>query len=87
MRSIAPNTPPALVQVQKLLIHRFLDQIGQFFHDKRSLQRIFVFGQAKLLIDNQLDGHRPAHTFFGGGRDGLVVGIGMQRVTVVIHRQ
>ena len=66
--------------------HRFLDQVGQLLDDEGALQRVFVLGQAQLLIDDELDGHGPAHAGFGRRGDGLVVGVGVQRVAVVVDR-
>ena len=74
----------ALVNAVKFQKNSVFDQVGKLFDDKGTLNRILVFGQAKFLVDNQLNGHRTAHTFFGRSRDCLVVGIGMQRVAVVV---
>jgi hypothetical protein len=64
--------------------HGLFHQFGQFFDDEGALQRVFIFGQAQFLVDDQLDGHGPAHRFLGGRGDGLIVGVGVQRVAVVV---
>ena len=51
-----------------------------------ALERVLVLGQAELLVDDQLDRQRPAHGLLGRRRDRLVVGVGVQRVAVVVDR-
>ena len=78
--------PAAFGDAVEFAQHGFLDQVGQLFDDEGALQRVFIFGQAQLFVDDELDGHGPAHTAFGGRGDGLVVGVGVQRVAVVVDR-
>ena len=64
---------------------RFLDEIGQRFNDVRTLEGVLVFRQAELLVDDELDGHRPPHAVFRRRRDGLVVGVGVQGIAVIVN--
>src|SRR5690606_41118501 len=52
---------------------------------KGSLKRVFVFGEAQFAVNDQLDCHGSAHRLFGRRGNGLVVGIGMQRIAVVVN--
>ncbi len=70
----------------EFLQHRFLDKAGQFVDDERTLVRILVLRQAPLAVDDELDGERAPHGFGGRRRDRLVVGVGMQRIAVVVDR-
>ena len=71
----------------EFLKHGFLYEVGQFVHDVSALHRVLRLGPAALLVDDQLNRQGAAHRFFGGGGDGLVVGVGVEGVGVVLNRQ
>ena len=75
---MAPNTPPRSVIPIELAQHAFFDQVCELFNDERALQRILVFREPQLFVDDELYGHGPPHTCFSGCGDGLVIGVGMQ---------
>ena len=70
----------------ELLQHRLLDQVGQLVDDERALVRVLVLREPPFAVDDQLDRHRAAHALLGRRRDRLVVGVGVQRVGVVVGR-
>ena len=76
----------ALADRLEFLEHRFFDEVGQFIEDEGPLVRILVLGQAPFAVDDELDRHRATHRFFGRRGDRFIVGIGMQRVGVVVGR-
>ena len=71
----------------EFLKHGFLNEVGQFVHDVGALHRVLRLGPAALLVDDELNRQGAAHRFFGGGGDGLVVGVGVEGVGVVLNRQ
>ena len=66
--------------------HRLLDQVGQLVHQVRPLERVLGAGQPPLPVDDHLDRQRAPHRVRGRRRHRLVVGVGVQRVRVVVHR-
>ena len=48
--------------------------------------RVFVFRQAPFFVDDHLNGDGTAQAVLGRRCDRLVIGIGVQRVAVVINR-
>ena len=50
----------------------------------RRCDRVLVRRQAPLVVDDHLDRERAAYGLVGGGGDRFVVGIGVQRVGVVV---
>ena len=76
----------ALGQAVEFIQHRGFHQIGQLINDEAALIRVLVHRQPPFLINNQLDRQRPAHRFPGRRGDRLVIGVGVQTVAVVIHR-
>ncbi len=46
----------------------------------------FSFLASPTPVDDELNGNGPPHTALGRGGDGLVKGVGMQRVAVVVNR-
>ncbi len=70
----------------ELLQHRFLDEVGQLLDDEAALVGVLVLAEAPFAIDDELDRHRAAHALLGRRRDRLVVGVGVQRVGVVVCR-
>ena len=45
-----------------------------------------VKSQTELPVNDELNGHGPAHRGFGGRGNGFVKGIGMQGIAVIIDR-
>ena len=78
--------PAAFCDAVKFDEHSFLHQVGQLLNDEGPLQRVFILGQAQFLVDDELDGHGAAHAALRRRGDGLVVGVGVQRVAVVVDR-
>jgi hypothetical protein len=84
--SMAPSTPPRSVRRSNSCEHRVLDRVGQLSSMMNEPWRGFSFlarPSSRLMM---LDGDRPAHGFLGGRGDRLVVGVGVQRVAVVVDR-
>ena len=70
----------------ELLQHRLLDQVGELLEHERALVRVLVLRHAPFPVDDHLDRHRAAHRLLGRRGDRLVVGVGVQRVGVVVGR-
>ncbi len=47
--------------------------------------RIFIFGSSQFPVNDQLDGHGPAYTFFCRRGNCFIIGIGMKAVAVIIN--
>jgi hypothetical protein len=43
--------------------HGFLDQVGELVDDEAALQGVLVARESPLLVDDHLDGQRPADGF------------------------
>ena len=76
----------ALGDTVELLQDSFFEELGQFFDDETTLAGVFIFRQAPLAVDDELNGHGTAHRLFGGRGDGLIKGVGVQAVAVVVDR-
>lgn len=79
----AKNATP-LSNAVELAEHGFLHQVCEFFDNERTLQGVLIFCETQLPVNDKLDCHRSSHRFLGGGRDGFIVGIGVQRIAVVV---
>ena len=70
----------------EFLQHSFFDQISEFFDDEGALTGVFIFCQTPFAVDDQLNRQRAAYGFISRRGDRFVVGIGMQRVAIVVNR-
>ena len=70
----------------ELLQHGLLEQVGQLVDDECALVGVLVLREAPFAVDDHLDRHRAAHRVFRRRGDRLVVGVGVQRVGVVVGR-
>jgi hypothetical protein len=62
----------------------FLHQLGELVDHEGALVGVLVLGQSPLTVDDELDRHGAPHALLGGRGDGLIVGVGVQRVAVVV---
>ena len=81
-----PDHAATLGNPIKLGHHRLFNQICQSFDNERPLKRVFIFREAQLFIDDQLNRHRASYAVFGRCRDRLIVSIGVQGIAVVVYR-
>ena len=82
--SIAPQNAAPFGDAVEFHQDGFFDKIGEFFDDEGTLQWVLVFGHAEFVVDDHLDGHGATNGFLRGRSDCFVVGVGVQRVAVVV---
>src|SRR4051812_47281187 len=59
------------------------NQIGKLLDVKTSLVGILGLRPTKLVRDNELNRHRSPNALIGRSRDCLVIGVRMERITVI----
>ena len=68
----------------KFLEHSLFNQFGQFFDDKTALVGVLVLCQTPFAIDDELDRHGAAYALFRRCGNRFIVGVGVQRVGIVV---